>query len=169
MDAVLTTTDGVRRTGYWHSNATSESESVMAAKSKSRPEIIISSLDAYRLYNLMDELPADAIEGKDELLAELARARMVAPTEIPPTVVTMNSKVKVVIGNSRKEMELTLVYPQDTDPANQKVSIFAPVGSALLGLSQGDVIEWPKPGGGVLKVKVKEIIYQPERAGEYQV
>jgi regulator of nucleoside diphosphate kinase len=44
----------------------------------------------------------------------------------------------------------------------------APVGSALLGLSQGDEIEWPKPGGGVLKVKITEIVYQPERAGELQ-
>lgn len=141
----------------------------MGVTMKPRPEIIISSLDAYRLYNLIDGQPGVEFEGKDELLTELARARMVAPTEIPPTVITMNSKVKVVVGSSRKEIELTLVYPQDTDPSNQKVSIFAPVGSALLGLSQGDVIEWPKPGGGVLKIKVKEIVYQPERAGQFQV
>jgi len=134
-----------------------------------RPEIVISTLDAYRLYNLIDGQPGVNFEGKDALLMELARARMVAPTDVPPTVITMNSKVKVVIGSSRKELELTLVYPQDTDPSNQKVSIFAPVGSALLGLSQGDVIEWPKPGGGVVKIKVKEIVWQPERAGQFQV
>lgn len=136
---------------------------------KTRPEIIISSLDAYRLYNLMDAIPVNEFEGRDELVMELARAKMVAPTEIPPTVVTMNSTVKVIIGSSRKELELTLAYPQDVGESDKKVSIFAPVGSALLGLSQGDVIEWPKPGGGVLKIKVKEILYQPERAGQFQV
>ncbi|MGB1978697.1 MAG: GreA/GreB family elongation factor, partial [Pseudoalteromonas tetraodonis] len=47
-----------------------------------------------------------------------------------------------------------------------KISILAPVGSALLGLSQGDQIEWPKPGGGLITVTIKEVTYQPERAGE---
>ena len=46
-------------------------------------------------------------------------------------------------------------------------SVLAPVGSALLGLSQGDEIEWPNPGGGVLRVRIEEIVYQPERQGEY--
>ncbi|ACN16462.1 GreA2 [Desulforapulum autotrophicum HRM2] len=49
------------------------------------------------------------------------------------------------------------------------ISILAPVGSALLGLSIGDKIEWPKPGGGNLKVRITEIIYQPERSGDYQL
>ncbi|SJN41201.1 Regulator of nucleoside diphosphate kinase [Vibrio casei] len=48
------------------------------------------------------------------------------------------------------------------------VSILAPVGSALLGLSQGDEINWPKPDGGVIEVKIMDITYQPERAGEFQ-
>jgi regulator of nucleoside diphosphate kinase len=58
------------------------------------------------------------------------------------------------------------VYPKNADASADKISILAPVGSALLGLSQGDEIEWPKPSGGLIKVKIKAITYQPERAGE---
>lgn len=131
-----------------------------------RPEIIISTLDAERLDSLIDSLPSNSLAGVAELEAELDRANVVAPAEIPPTIVTMNSTVKFVVESSKEEFMLTLVYPKDIDASGKKISILAPVGSALLGLSQGDEIEWPKPGGGLLKVKIEEVIYQPERAGE---
>tara|TARA_R110001583_G_scaffold39370_1_gene126134 strand:+ start:6829 stop:7158 length:330 start_codon:yes stop_codon:yes gene_type:complete len=105
--------------------------------------------------------------GISELEEELARANIVEPTEVPPTIVTMNSTVKFTVESSRDEFMMTLVYPKDLDLSGDKISILAPVGSALLGLSQGDEIEWPKPGGGLIKIKIKEIFYQPERAGEY--
>jgi regulator of nucleoside diphosphate kinase len=133
-----------------------------------RPEITISSLDQDRLYTLIESLPANSFAGKDELEAELGRANVVDPTEIPPTIVTMNSTVKFTVESTKNEFELTLVYPKDVDSSGKTISILAPVGSALLGLSQGDEIEWPKPGGGLLKVKITEIVYQPERAGEFQ-
>ena len=95
------------------------------------------------------------------------RAEIVEPLDIPPNIVTMNSEVRFIIESSGEEFCLRLVYPRDVDPSGCTISILAPVGSALLGLSQGDEIEWPKPGGGILKVRVKEITYQPERAGEY--
>jgi regulator of nucleoside diphosphate kinase len=131
-----------------------------------RPEIIVSSLDAYRLYKLLDALPAHSFAGKDELMVEMARARLLAPAEIPPDVVTMNSTVRFVVAPSRKVLELTLVYPEDAAPDKNTISIFTPVGSALLGLSPGDSIEWPDQHGGFLKIKVKEITFQPERAGK---
>jgi len=62
---------------------------------------------------------------------------------------------------------LKLVYPKDADTSGSTISILAPVGSAMLGLSIGDTIEWPKPGGGVLRVRIEEVTYQPERSGEY--
>lgn len=131
-----------------------------------KPEIIISSLDLDRLYNLIESLPKSRVVGVSELEAELARANVVSPSEIPPTVVTMNSTVKFSVESTQEQFELTLVYPKDIDSSGSKISILAPVGSALLGLSQGDQIEWPKPGGGVLKVRIEDITYQPERAGE---
>ncbi|WP_417223608.1 nucleoside diphosphate kinase regulator [Amphritea sp.] len=131
-----------------------------------RPEITISSSDADRLYDLMDSLPKGSFAGAAELEAELARANVVAPELMPPTIVTMNSKVKFVIESTQEAFELTLVYPRDVDSSGTTLSILAPVGSALLGLAQGDEIEWPKPGGGSFKVSIEDILYQPERAGE---
>ncbi|HMM57880.1 MAG TPA: nucleoside diphosphate kinase regulator [Rudaea sp.] len=132
-----------------------------------KPKLIISSLDAERLERLIDALPDAAFPGKKDLEAELARARIVAPKDVPPTVVTMNSTVRFAVESSQDEFQLTLVYPKDIDTSGEKISILAPVGSALLGLSQGDEIEWPRPGGGVLRVRIKEVTYQPERAGEH--
>lgn len=131
-----------------------------------RPEIILTSLDLDRLETIIDAVPAVTFPGKTELLAELGRADVVEPQDVPSDVVTMNSKVRFVL-ESGEEFCLTLVYPQDVNGSTERISILAPVGSALLGLSAGDQIEWPKPGGGVMKVRLVEIIYQPERAGEF--
>jgi regulator of nucleoside diphosphate kinase len=132
-----------------------------------KPKIVVSSLDAERLESLLESLRDHAFPGKEDLEAELARAEIVDPKEIPPTVVTMNSTVRFKIESSSREFELTLVYPKDADTSGGTISVLAPVGSALLGLSKGDEIEWPKPGGGVLRVRIEEVTYQPERAGEY--
>lgn len=133
-----------------------------------RPPITVSSLDLERLENLLDKLPDSAFPGKADLQAELLRAEIVEPEEIPPTVVTMNSTVRFSVdGDSAKSFDMTLVYPHTMDGDSAKVSILAPVGSALLGLSEGDAIEWPRPGGGTMSVRIERIIDQPERAGEY--
>lgn len=136
---------------------------------KNRPEITISSTDLDRLYSLIESLPNNSVAGLNELETELGRATVVAPNDMPPNIVTMNSTVKFFVESTRKEFELTLVYPKNMDSNGKTISILAPVGSALLGLAIGDEIEWPKPGGGSLKVKIMEIIYQPERSGDYQL
>lgn len=136
---------------------------------KSRPEIVLSSLDSERLYSLIDSLPKNSVPGLKELEEELGRAKVVEPKEMPASIVTMNSTVRFFVESTKKEFELTLVYPKNVDSNGKTISILAPVGSALLGLSIGDQIEWPRPGGGFLKVKITEITYQPERAGNYQL
>jgi regulator of nucleoside diphosphate kinase len=132
-----------------------------------KPKIVISSRDLERLETLLESLPHQEFPGRDALEAELARAEIVEPQDVPPTVVTMNSTVRFRVESSSKEFHLTLVYPKDADASGGTISILAPVGSALLGLSVGDEIEWPKPGGGVLRVRIEEVTYQPERSGEY--
>jgi regulator of nucleoside diphosphate kinase len=131
------------------------------------PHIVISERDAERLESLLAKMPPDAFPGKKALEGELDRAEIVDPRDIPPSVVTMNSKIRFRVASSNEEFAMTLVYPKDVDESGGTISVLAPVGSALLGLSQGDEIEWPKPGGGKLKVRIEEILYQPERAGEY--
>ncbi len=132
-----------------------------------KPKIVLSEIDAERLEKLLDSLPDAAFPGKAELLAELERAEVMAPEAIPPNVVTMNSTVSFSISSSSDVFTLTLVYPKDVDNSGTTISILAPVGSAMLGLATGEQIEWSKPGGGTMKVRIDEILYQPERSGEY--
>ncbi len=132
----------------------------------SKPPITLSSQDLDRIEALLAALPSSALAGKAELQAELDRAEVLPPEEMPATVVTMNSIVKFSILETGKEFCLTLVYPRDMDGSADLISIFAPVGSALLGLSVGDELAWPGPGGKPMTVRVTEVVYQPERAGE---
>lgn len=134
---------------------------------QTKPPIFISTLDAERLEHLLASLPAKSFPGKEALEAELARADILDPHDIPPTLVTMNSTVRFKVASSSEEFRLTLVYPKDVDEKGGTISILAPVGSALLGLSQGDEIEWPGPGGKKIQVRIEEITWQPEREGEF--
>jgi regulator of nucleoside diphosphate kinase len=134
---------------------------------ENKPKIVITSLDLKRLEDLLDSLPFGAFPGKEDLEDELARAEVVDSKSIPPTIVTMNSTVRFKVISTNNEYLLTLVYPKDIKPDGSTISILAPVGSALIGLCQGDEIEWPKPGGGVLRVRIEEVTYQPERSGDY--
>ncbi|MDN5864601.1 MAG: nucleoside diphosphate kinase regulator [Gammaproteobacteria bacterium] len=131
-----------------------------------KPEIIVSSRDMDRLDALLEALPGGAFPGEEALRAELERARVVAPEEVPANVVTMNSTVRFRMADSGKEFSMTLVYPRDIGEAPDRISILAPVGSALLGLSVGDEIEWPRPGGGNIQLTIAEVLYQPEREGK---
>lgn len=135
---------------------------------KHRPPITISSLDAARLEKILDALDANQFPNSDELRAELDRADIVKPEGMPPNVVTMNSTVTFRMESSGKEFSLALVYPGDIDGNTGKISILAPVGSALLGLREGDDISWPGPGGELLQVRVLKVVYQPERSGDLQ-
>lgn len=129
--------------------------------------ITLSSRDLDRIEDLLESLSATAFPGKAALLAELDRAEVVEPNEVPPDLVTMNSTVRFAIVDTGEEFCMTLVYPKDADGSAERISVLAPVGSALLGLSVGDELEWPRPGGQVMTVRVLEVVFQPERAGEY--
>ena len=127
--------------------------------------IVLTSRDLQRLEALLGELPPNSFPGKTALEAELERANIVEPEQIPPDVVTMNSTVRFALTDSGKEFSLTLAYPKDAGHSD-RISVLAPVGSALLGLSVGDELAWPTPGGGTATVRVIAVLYQPERSGE---
>lgn len=129
-----------------------------------KPPIIITALDLERLEALIDALPDAERKTKAALLDELSRAQTVSSQEVPPDTVTMNSKVRFRVDG--EEFCLTLAYPKDAAPGTH-ISVLTPVGSALLGMKAGSSIEWPRPDGGMLKVSVLEILYQPESAGQY--
>jgi len=128
--------------------------------------IVLTSRDFDRLEALLHSLPPNGFPDKANLAKELDRAEVVPPEMIPPNVVTMNSTVHFTIAGSSDDFHLTLVYPKDIGGQPDRISVLAPIGSALLGLSVGDELEWPRPGGGMSKVRVVDVVYQPERSGE---
>lgn len=79
----------------------------------------------------------------------------------------MHSTVRFSIAPANETQSLTLVFPREVGDGNGTVSVLAPVGSALLGLSEGDEIDWPGPAGGTLRVRIDKVVYQPERAGDF--
>ena len=76
----------------------------------------------------------------------------------------MNSVVRLRDLDSGETEEYELVYPADADMAHNRISVLAPIGTAILGYRLGDVIEWPVPAG-LRRLRVEEVLYQPERAG----
>lgn len=130
------------------------------------PPITISRRDLERLERHLDSDTVNALPGCGMLREELIRANVVEPEDIQPDIVTMNSTVRFVDEEAGKEYELTLVYP-DHAGAPGTVSIFAPVGSALLGLSIGQTIEWQVPGGRQLRLRVDAVINQPEAQKQF--
>ncbi len=129
-----------------------------------QPEIIISESDAEKLDELLAAVSQKEFPGTANLEQELDRASIVPSSQIPENVVTMNSRVRFKDIHSAKSFILTLVYPKDAGQ-QETVSVLAPIGSALLGLSVGQKISWPKPAGGMMLVEIEEILYQPERDG----
>ncbi len=130
------------------------------------PNIVITKRDADRLDLLLEGISGQAFPGKQNLLAELSRATVVESEDIPPNVVTMNSTVAFGTGDGR-EFSLKLVYPKDSDGSAEKLSILAPLGSAILGLKEGDSISWPVQGGVNVDVRIIRVTEQPERDGHY--
>lgn len=130
------------------------------------PSLVLNARDVARLERLLETPALAALPVAAELLGEIARADIVAPEAVPANVVTMNSTVLCREESSGREHRLTLVYPADADAASRKVSVLAPVGAALLGLSVGQCMDWPVPDG-MLSLRVLDIPYQPEAAGDW--
>lgn len=119
-------------------------------------------LEGTRLWSSRDRQYLERLE------EELDRAHVVPSEEIPRDVATMNSRVKVKDLDSGKELVLTLVFPSDADVEQGKVSIVAPIGTALLGYRVGDTVEWTVPAG-LRRLKISEVLYQPEAAGDFHL
>ena len=133
------------------------------------PAITVSTLDFKRIESVLDALPSSFDEVKDRLFAELDRAEVVEPAAVPPTLVTMNSRVRFTVLVTGVTMVKTLVYPKDVAIDENNISILTPLGSALLGLSVGQEIEWQIDAQKTMRVRIDAIEYQPERAGDFHL
>ena len=131
------------------------------------------SLTTFDLSRLRDVLKArmSVVRDRDHLDSleqELDRADVVDSSAIAPTVVTMNSQVRIEDVDTGVENVYTLVFPSDASIPEKKISILAPIGTALLGARVGSTINWPVPAGR-RTVRIKDVLYQPEAAGDYHL
>jgi len=131
-----------------------------------KPNIIISEQDLNRLETMLEH-QAKLTPTMQHLEEELARADVVAPQDVPTNVVTMNAKVLITIAPATESTGITLVYPHDFHGDKGQVNIVAPVGAAILGLAEGQEIEWPQPDGHTMKIKIEKVLFQPEREGDF--
>lgn len=129
-----------------------------------KPEIIVSVHDAERLEAIVDLLPASAADCKNALLEELGRADIVESSLMPARVVTMNSMVRFEITPPREEFCMTLVYPHEISSGESQISVLTPIGTALLGMAEGNQIDWPRRDGQTVSVRIIKVIAQPDKA-----
>ncbi len=134
--------------------------------------IYITEVDLARLRKLIEAARDRGVDSNtpymNKLEDELDRANIVDPKEIPMDAITMRSKVRLKDLESRKEMIYSLVFPNEADVNEGRISVLAPVGTAMIGYRVGDIIEWEVPAG-LRRLKVEEVLYQPEASGDYQL
>ncbi len=130
--------------------------------------IVVTSTDLLRLRELIADCRRDQREDAEclrKLEAELNRATVVSPEEVPADVVTMNSTVRVTSDGSKRGMTWTIVYPHEADLDENRMSVLAPIGTALLGYREGDEVEWDVPAGR-RRFRITRVLHQPEAAGQ---
>ena len=131
-----------------------------------KPQIIISEQDLNRLETMLEH-QQQLTPTMQQLEDELARATVVSPQDVPANVVSMNARVLITIGESAEPSEVVLVYPHDFKGEKNQVNVVAPIGAAILGLSEGQHIQWPQPDGHLMQVKIEKVLFQPEREGDF--
>ncbi len=142
-----------------------------ARESVHERRLFITDTDRDRLEKLLLGTRQWSSRDKEHLQAldeELGKAYTVESREIPGDVVTMRSQVRVRDMKTGKEMDLSVVFPSEADSEHGKISVLAPIGTALLGYRVGDTVEWTVPGG-LRRLKIERILYQPEAAGDYHL
>jgi len=134
--------------------------------------IYITEVDLARLRKLIEAARDSGVDSNtpymNKLEDELDRANIVDPKEIAMDAITMRSKVRLKDLESSKEMIYSLVFPNEADVDEGRISVLAPVGTAMIGYRVGDIIEWEVPSG-LRRLKVEEVLYQPEASGDYQL
>jgi regulator of nucleoside diphosphate kinase len=128
--------------------------------------LILSEKDYARLQRLADPDrlgPHDREEYLASLGGELGRARVVPAAKVPPDVVTMGSTVRLLDLRTGATRTYTLVYPGSADISQNRISVLAPVGTAIVGQREGDTVEWSVPSG-LRRLRIEEVVHQPERA-----
>jgi regulator of nucleoside diphosphate kinase len=136
-----------------------------------RLPIIISATDHQKLSGTIADAGRLSERGRAELAAlegELQRAIVVPSEKVPPDVITMNSRAELLDVDTNERMEFTLVYPAQAKIEEGRISVLAPLGTAMLGYRVGDEFEWLVPYGR-RRFRVMAIEFQPERPSPLKI
>jgi regulator of nucleoside diphosphate kinase len=131
---------------------------------RTEPNLIITEADERKLRALLSR--ADEFSERDQipwrmLEGELDRARVVASHDIPANIVRMNSRVRIIDMRTGEQLVYKIVYPDEANYAEKKISVLAPIGMALLGCSEGTEIEWAVPSG-TRRLRIEGVEQQPK-------
>ena len=132
--------------------------------------IVLSQTDYENLNELLARLSSRRLPQVEALENELAGAQIVGEEDLPKTVVTLNSSVEYEDLATGKTKRVQITLPEDADISRGRISVLAPVGSALLGLAVGQSIEWPLPGGRKTELRIRRVLAPEaveEEAGAY--
>ncbi|MBN2258229.1 MAG: nucleoside diphosphate kinase regulator [Anaerolineaceae bacterium] len=131
--------------------------------------IYITQVDAEKLRDLLREAELGGYRGSSylkQLKDELQRAIIVEPQQVPADVITMRSTALLKDIEAGEEMTYTLVFPEDADPGQGRISVMAPIGTGMLGVKAGETFEWETPSGK-RTIRVEKILFQPEASGDF--
>lgn len=142
---------------------------LMKRRSAWNKTILITEIDRVRLEKLVHDTvfhQAGTGQAVRDLAQEVGRAEIVRPEQIPPNIVTMNTKALLCVDG--EEVEASLVYPCDADGGKDMISVLSPIGAAIIGYGEGDTVEWDIPSGKA-SIHIRKVIYQPEAVGDYHL
>jgi regulator of nucleoside diphosphate kinase len=132
-------------------------DNVMTRGSHARPAVTLSVEDYERLSVLAHAARKHMPDLADELAEEIGRARVLARGKHPQHIVSMNSEVEFRDDTTGRIQTVTLVYPEDADISQRKISVLTPVGTALIGVRNGHSITWETPNGEVRQLTVLSV------------
>jgi len=124
--------------------------------------IILTDSDAARLRGLIEASRRTVTRDRDhveKLDEKLTLSEIVPDHHMPPNVVRMNARVRIRDLDAKTILDYTLVFPGDADIAEGRISVLAPLGTAMLGQWVGDELEWVVPGGS-RRIKVEDVRFQ---------
>jgi regulator of nucleoside diphosphate kinase len=132
-------------------------------------ERTLTELDHVRILNLLRRAPrGDGSTPPWHSIEDVLDASAIVPSrEVAADIVTMHSRLLLQDLPNGQRHTMTLCYPEQADPAAQRVSVLSPAGSALLGLRVGNVARWIGPSGHEKAAEIVAILFQPESSGDY--
>ena len=132
-----------------------------------RLSVTVTDVDSHRIRQLIENPPSSDrqdVRSLESLERDLSDADVLPAIQIDPDIVTIGSQVRVRDLDTQRIRVVRVVLPASADADADRISVLAPLGRAVLGRRVGDHVEWRAPGG-LRRLRVEAILYQPEREG----